>query len=78
MASMRDVFYFIMTAIAICLFAVAFDQHQQVFAATPAEPDVTCATWASTNEWTVTRCEDEYSGEICFLSSSGMMQCRFE
>lgn len=46
--------------------------------AAPATPDVECVEWASVPPWSITRCEDWQSGEVCLVASSGFVVCKLE
>jgi hypothetical protein len=43
-----------------------------------SEPEVVCVEWANASPWVLTRCEDEYTGEVCISSTSGMLSCRVD
>lgn len=73
---MRPANQFLVTVGAITLLLVA-----SIFAATaPVEAEITsaCVVWQTAGQWTLYRCEDEQTGEMCIHSSSGMMQCRLD
>jgi hypothetical protein len=66
------------TMLTLLLVVVALIAWQQAPVQAADEAEVTCAMWADTKPWSITRCEDAFSGEICFVASSGMMACRFD
>lgn len=62
---------------AIALFAYGYTSPVRM----PLRADsneVTCEVWADTKPWSITRCADGWGETVCYLASSGFMQCRFD
>lgn len=69
-----------MTILAMIVAATVavYSYRAQVEAAPANVPDVECYPWATTADWTITRCQDWNNGESCLIASSGFVACRFD
>jgi hypothetical protein len=71
-----DIYAFVaIVLIVLTLVFFAPDAHAAPQATTP---DVECVPWGETGYWTITRCFDWNSDEVCFMASSGFLVCRFD
>lgn len=43
--------------------------------AAPAQSDTECVLWADIKPWAITRCESWEDNTVCYLATSGFLQC---
>lgn len=60
--------------VALALF-MALDIRAVAAPATPAQSDTECVLWADIKPWAITRCESWEDNTVCYLATSGFLQC---